>query len=84
MRPVLEDGFVDALSLARVIPAVSGNAAPQDVMMTAFNDADRVDLEMAKMFDRRAGRVGTVAERIRLVEALRAKPNPPRDTLGKG
>ena len=66
MRPVFADSFVEGLSLAQVIPAVSGNAAPQDMMMAAFNNADRVDLEIAKMFDRRAGRVGTVAERIRL------------------
>ena len=84
MRPIFEDGFVDGLSLAQVIPAVSGNAAPQDVMMAAFNNVDRVDLEIAKMFNRRAGRVGTVAERLSLVEALRAKPDSPRDALGKG
>jgi hypothetical protein len=72
------------LSLAQVFPAIFGNAAPQYVVMATLDNVDRVDLEIAKMCNRRASRVGTVAERTRLVEALRATPDSPRDALGAG
>src|SRR6185437_5084570 len=67
-----------------MFPAISGDAAPQDVMMATLDHMDRVDLEIAEMFDRRARGVGTVAERLCLVEVLRVQPNPTRGALGKG
>jgi len=84
MRSISEDGFIDGSSLAQMLTATTGNSTPQNMTVATFNDVDRIDLKIAKMFDRRADRVGTAAERLRLIEALRAKPDPPRDALAKG
>ena len=63
MRPVFEHGLVDGLGLTQMLAAIARDARPQDVVMAALDHVDRVDLHIAEVLDRAAGRLGAIAER---------------------
>ena len=62
MRPVFEDGLVDALGLMEMFAPIGGNPRPQDMMVAALDNIDGVDLHIAEMLDRRRRRLRRVAE----------------------
>jgi hypothetical protein len=65
MRPVFENGFVDALRLAQILAAIAGNAGPENMMVTALDDVDGVDLDIAEMLDGIRNCLRACAERLR-------------------
>ncbi len=84
MGPVFEHGFVDALGLAQIRAAVVGNPAPENVVVTALDDVDGVDLYVAEMFHGRRCRCRPVAERRARVQPLGVKPDPAGLGFGQG
>ena len=75
MRPVLEHRLVDGLRLAQMLALVRRDARVEDVVMAALDHMDGVDLYVAEVLDRGAGRLGSVTERRGLVEPLGAQPD---------
>ena len=75
MGPVFEYAFVDGLRLPQIGAAVVRDAGEQDVMVTALDDVDGVDLDIAEMRDRIGGRLRSVAEGRGVVEPLRVQPD---------
>jgi hypothetical protein len=75
MRPVFEDRLVDALGPAQVLASISGDARVEDVVVTALDDVDGVDLHVAEVFHRGPRRLGPVAERRQGIESLGMKPD---------
>src|SRR3546814_13937885 len=71
--PVFEDSLVDGLRLTQMPALVRRNPRPQNVMMTAFDHVDGVDLHITKMLDRRQRGVCAAAERFRRVQSLDRK-----------
>ncbi len=81
VRPVFEHALVGALRLREMFAAIGRNPRPEDVVVAAFDDVDRVDLDIAEMSDRGGRRLCTRTEGRRYVEPLRAKPDSPRFRL---
>ena len=77
MRPVFEHGFVDRLRLGQVAAAVGRDAGIEDVMMAALDHVDRVNLDVAEMFDRTPRRLRPGAERVGDIQRLGAEPGGP-------
>ena len=72
VRPVFEHALVDALGLTQIGAPVGRNAGVENMVVTALDDVDGVDLHIAEMFDRGSGRARALAERNQGVEPLRA------------
>jgi hypothetical protein len=62
MRPVFKDALVGRLRLPQMLAPIVRDAREQDVMMTPFDDVNRVDLDIAEMLDRGARCLGASAE----------------------
>jgi len=56
--------------MPQIRAAISGNTVPQNVVMAALDDVDRVDLHIAKMVDGGGDRLRSISERSRRVELL--------------
>ncbi len=80
MGPVLEDRLVHGLRPPEMLAPVSRDARIENVVMAALDHVDGVDLHVAQVLHRRAGRFRTIAERLVLVEPPGAQP----DSLGVG
>ena len=78
MGPVFEHRLVDALGPVQMRAPVSRNAGPQNVVVTALDHVDGVDLHIAEMRDCRGHSPWPIAERRRRIEPLRAQPDAPR------
>lgn len=70
MGPIFEHRFVDRLRLLQIGADVVRNAAVEDVVMASLDDVDRIDLHIAKMFDRALGPPRAFSERSRRIELL--------------
>src|ERR1700754_2045289 len=83
MRPIFKDALVHGLSPVQVLAAIGGYAAPEDVVVAALDDIDRVDLDIAQMLDGglRCARPGP--ERLGPVQPLGAEPDIPGPGLGQ-
>ena len=70
VRPILKYLIVDEqlIKLRRLVPWV---AIPQRVMMGLLDNGDRIDLDIAEMFDRRQRRCRRRTRTIRWRESLR-------------
>src|SRR5437762_6732300 len=77
MRPVFEDRLVDRLRLAQMVAPVSRDARVEDLVMAALDHVDGVDLHIAQVLHRGAGRPGPAAEGRVFVEPLGAQPEAP-------
>ncbi len=75
MRPVFEDGLVDALSLEQMRPLIVRDARIEDLVVAAFDDVDRIDLHVAQVLDSEACRLRPIAERGRGIEPLGVQPD---------
>lgn len=73
--PILENALVDGLRGAEVLASIVWNSCPQDVMMAALDNVDRVDLHVAELSDRSRSRHNTHAEGRQTVKALGAEPS---------
>lgn len=61
-----------------IAASILGDPGIQDMMMAAFDHMDRVDLDIAKMFDRRPRCLRSGSEGSTLIEPLRPQPESPR------
>ena len=75
MRPIFENGFVDALCLMQMLTPICGDARVEDMVMAALNDIDGVNLQVAQMRHRcgRSLRAGT--EGLGGVQSLGTQPD---------
>ena len=74
MRPVLENGLVDALRLVQMLAPVLGNARVENVVVAPLDHVDGVDLHVAEVLHGRGRRLGAAAERRRCIQPLSAQP----------
>ena len=81
MGPVFKHAAVDTLRLAQIVAPVVGDTIPENVVVTALDHVDGVDLHIAEMGDRIRHGLRPCTERHRQVEALGGKPDPPGLTL---
>ena len=72
MRPVFEYALVETLGSAEVGAAIFRDPAPQDVVVTAFDDIDGINLHVAEVLHRRSYRLCSPAERRGGIEPLGA------------
>ena len=72
MGPVFEHRFLHGQGVVEVGAAVAGDAGEEDMVVRALDHVDGVDLHVAQVLDRGAGRRRSAAERRRGVEPLRA------------
>jgi len=77
MRPVLENSFIDALSLMQMFAPIGRNAGVEDVMVTALDDVDGVNLDITQVRHRGRRGLRTGAERFGSVQALGMQPDTP-------
>ena len=78
MRPVFEHAFVDALGVTQIGAAIGGNAIPENVMVTALNHMDGINLHVTEMLDRISRRLRALAERSVRIKPLGAQPDRSR------
>ena len=83
MRPILEDRLVDRQRLVQVLAAVLRIAGPEDVVVAALYDVDRIDLHIAEVLHCPGHRLGSIAERRRLIQPLGPEPDMPGVGLRK-
>ena len=77
MRPVLENGLVDALRLMQVSPVVARYSRVQNMVMAALDHVDRVDLHITKVLDGEACCRRSGSEWFANIQPLGSKPNAP-------
>ena len=82
--PVFEHAFVGALGMAQIGAGIGRNPVPENVMVTALDHVDGIDLHIAEVFDRRGRRLRSLAEWRLGVEPLRAQPDVPGCGLAQG
>ena len=75
MRPILENGFVDALRLMEMLAPVRRDARVEDVVMAALDDVNRVDLQVAQVRHRCRRGLRAGAEGFGGVQALGVQPD---------
>jgi len=82
--PVFEHAFVGALGMAQIGAGIGRNPVPENVMVTALDHVDGIDLHIAEVFDRCGRRLRPLAEWRLGVEPLRAQPDLPGCSLVQG
>jgi hypothetical protein len=78
MCPILEERFVDALSLVEMVAPIRRDAGVKDMVMAALDDVNGVYLQISQISHRRWRGFGPNPERRTGVEALGAEPDPAR------
>ena len=84
MRPVFEHALVDALGLAQIRAAIFGDTGPQNMVVTALDDVDGVNLHVAEMLHRSRTACGPSPNGGGGIEPLGAQPDVPGRGLGQG
>ena len=84
--PIFEHALVDALGLPQIGAAIFRNPVPQNMMVTALDHVDGVDLHIAEMLDRGGGGLRPLAEWRRDCRAAgrAARSGGPRSCSGDG
>ena len=75
MRPILENGLVDALCLLQMLAPIRRDARVEDVVLAALDDVDGVNLQVAQVRHRRRRGLGAGAEGFGGVQALGMQPD---------
>src|SRR5829696_7129918 len=71
---------LEGLGAVEILAAVGRNTGPKNVVVSAFDDVDRVDLHVSEVLDRGCGGTGPLAERHSRIQPLSMKP----ETSGTG
>jgi hypothetical protein len=75
VRPILENGLVDALCLMQMLAPIRRDARVEDVVMAALDDVDGVNLQVAQVRHRCRSGLRTGAEGFGGVQALGMQPD---------
>ena len=75
MRPILEHRLLNALDMMQIGPAIVGDAAKQNVVVTTLDNVDRVDLYVSQVLNRGLHGPLASAEGFALVETLGVEPD---------
>ena len=84
MGPVFEHTLVGALGVAQIRAAIFGDTVPQNMVVTALDDVDGIDLHVAEMFNRSRNRLRSRTKWRWGIESLGAQPDVPGRGLGQG
>jgi hypothetical protein len=77
MGPILKNGFIATLCFVQMDLVIVGNTRVKNMMMTAFDDADRVDLNISQMLDDFFGGDAAFAKSTLFMKALCVYPTGP-------
>jgi len=80
VRPILENGLVDALCLMQMLAAIRRDARIENVVMTALDNVDGVNLQITQVRHRCRRGLGAGAKGFGGVQALGVQP----DSAGLG